>query len=110
VQIPIVMVDSGLAVRRVTPAASQVFNVREQDIGRRLSELKPSIDIPDLEELLKNVIETLSPREKTVRDKQGKRFQLRIRPYRTADNKIDGAVLTLLDLSEKSANNRNKKS
>jgi two-component system CheB/CheR fusion protein len=101
IQIPIVMVDGGLAVRRVTPAASQIFNIREADIGRRLSELKPTMDIPDLDTLLRDVIETLSIREKKVRDGGGRQFLLRIRPYRTADNKIDGAVLTLLDLTEK---------
>src|SRR5262249_21955861 len=101
VQIPIVMVDSGLTVRRATPAAAQFLNIRDADIGRRLSELKPMIDIPNLEALLREVIETLTTREKKVRDSQGRQFLLRIRPYRTADNKIDGAVLTLLDFTEK---------
>jgi len=101
VQIPIVMVDSGLTVRRATPTAAQVFNIRDADIGRRLSELNPTIEVPNLETLLKEVIDTLSIREKKVSDNQGRQFLLRIRPYRTADNKIDGAVLTLLDLSEK---------
>jgi two-component system CheB/CheR fusion protein len=106
VQIPIVMVDSGLTVRRATPTAAQVFNIRDADIGRRLSELNPAIEISDLDTLLKDVIENLSIRERTVRDNRGKSFLLRVRPYRTADNKIDGAVLTLLDLSEKAANNK----
>lgn len=106
IQIPIVMVDGGLAIRRVTPTAAQLFNIREADIGRRLSELKPNIDIPNLEGLLRDVIDTLSIRERKVKDNRGRPFLLRIRPYRTADNKIDGAVLTMLDLSEKSANNK----
>ncbi|MBV9618190.1 MAG: PAS domain-containing protein, partial [Verrucomicrobia bacterium] len=110
VQIPIVMVDSSLAVRRVTPAAAQVFNIRESDMGRRLSELKPAIAIPNLEGLLRDVIDTLSIRERKVRDNRGRSFLLRIRPYRTADNKIDGAVLTLLDLTAKKANERSRKS
>jgi len=109
VQIPIVMVDSGLTVRRATPTATQVFNIRDADIGRRLSELNPMINVPDLETLLKEVIDTLSIREKKVRDNQGRQFLLRIRPYRTADNKIDGAVLTLLDLTEKPADAKKNK-
>jgi two-component system CheB/CheR fusion protein len=109
VQIPIVMVDSGLTVRRATPTATQVFNIRDADIGRRLSELNPTIDVPNLETLLKEVIDTLSIREKKVRDNQGRQFLLRIRPYRTADNKIDGAVLTLLDLTEKPADAKKNK-
>src|SRR5262249_13420711 len=108
VQIPIVMVDGGLTVRRATPTAAQVFNIRDADIGRRLSELNPTVEISDVDSLLRDVIDTLSTREKRVRDRSGRQYLLRIRPYRTADNKIDGAVLTLLDLSEKAPNNKNK--
>ena len=86
-----------------------MFNIREADIGRRLSELNPSIEMPDLDNLLRDVIETLSIRERKVRDRTGRQFLLRIRPYRTADNKIDGAVLTLLDLSEKPRTELSKK-
>src|SRR5947209_5738046 len=109
IHIPTVMFDGQLTVRRVTPTAAEIFNIREADIGRRLSELHPTIDIPDLEVLLREVIETLSIREKQVRDRNGRKLLLRIRPYRTADNKIDGAVLTLLDLSEKSSADRHRK-
>ena len=109
IHIPTVMFDGQLTVRRVTPTAAEIFNIREADIGRRLSELHPTIDIPDLEVLLREVIETLSIREKQVRDRNGRKLLLRIRPYRTADNKIDGAVLTLLDLSEKSSADPHRK-
>ena len=109
IQIPIVMVDSNLTVRRATPVAAKIFSVRETDIGRRLSELKPNVEIPDLDHLLREVIETLSIREKKIRDNQGHQYLLRIRPYRTADNKIDGAVLTLLDLTERAPNNKKNK-
>jgi two-component system, chemotaxis family, CheB/CheR fusion protein len=101
IQLPIVMVDNTLTVRRATPAARDVFNVRDTDIGRPLRELKPNIDIPDLEKILRQVIETLAARERNIRDKQGRAYSLRIRPYRTTDNKIDGAVLTLVDIENK---------
>ena len=45
--------------------------------------------------------ETLNMRERKVRDMEGRDYSLRVRPYRTADNKIDGAVLTLVDLEGK---------
>ena len=99
VQIPIVMVDNGFKVRRVTSTATEVFNIREADIGRNLSEISPNVQIPNLDKLLQEVIDTLSIREKKVRDKKGREYLLRIRPYRTADNKIDGAVLTLFDMN-----------
>jgi two-component system CheB/CheR fusion protein len=112
IQMPIVMVDNALTVRRATPAARGAFNILPTDIGRPLSELRPNIDVPDLENILQNVIETLSTRERKVRDREGRQYLLRVRPYRTTDNKIDGAVLTLIDMDGNSdrgsSNNRRR--
>src|SRR5262245_12084146 len=99
IQIPIVMVDNNLMIRRATPAARQAFNITDTDVGRRMTELKPNIDIPDIEKLFHEVIDTLALRERQVRDSRGRRYSLRVRPYRTGDNKIDGAVLTLTDIN-----------
>jgi len=98
VHLPIVMVDNALTVRRATPTAYQAFNISDIDIGRRITELNPNIEVGNLEKLLHEVIETLTVREREVRDRQGHSYSLRIRPYRTADNRIDGAVLTLVDI------------
>jgi two-component system CheB/CheR fusion protein len=104
------MVDNNLTVRRATPAARDAFNVLQSDVGRPFTDFKPNIDISDLEGMLRDVIDTLQARERRTRDKKGTEYSLRIRPYRTADNKIDGAVLTLFDLTTKTGNDRNKKS
>ena len=101
VQIPIVMVDRALMVRRATPTARNAFNILPTDIGRRITDLRPNIDIPDLENILRDVTETLNVRERKVRDLQGREHSLRVRPYRTIDNKIDGAVITLVELGAK---------
>jgi two-component system, chemotaxis family, CheB/CheR fusion protein len=98
IHLPIVMVDNNLMVRRATPTARDTFNIADTDVGRRITELRPSIDMPNMEKLIHQVIETLSVREVEVRDKSGHIHSLRIRPYRTADHKIDGAVLTLVDI------------
>src|SRR5436305_1232444 len=98
IQMPIVMVDNALTVRRATPAARDAFNILPTDIGRPLSELRPNIDVPDLENILREVIESLGTRERKVTDKGGRKYSLWIRPYRTTDNQIDGAVLTLVDI------------
>jgi len=99
IHLPIVMVDNNLTIRRATPTAREAFNITDTDVGRRMTELKPDIEIPDIEKLLHDVIDTLSVREREVRDNKDRRYSLRIRPYRTADNKIDGAVLTLVDIN-----------
>ncbi len=98
IQMPIVMVDNALTVRRATPAARGAFNILPTDIGRRLTELRSNVDVPDLDNILRDVIETFGTRERRVSDKEGRRYSLRVRPYRTTDNKIDGAVITLVDL------------
>jgi two-component system CheB/CheR fusion protein len=97
-QMPIVMVDNALTVRRATPAARSTFNILPTDIGRPLSELRPNINVSHLENLLREVIETLETRERKVTDKEGRPYSLRVRPYRTSDDKIDGAVITLVDI------------
>ncbi|MGH7982137.1 MAG: chemotaxis protein CheB [Candidatus Udaeobacter sp.] len=107
-QLPIVMVDNKLKIRRATPTARRAFNIADGDVGRPLSQLKPNIDVPALDKLLHEVIDTLSVREREVRDKEGRRYSLRIRPYRTTDNKIDGAVLTLVDIESGGGNKKQK--
>ena len=97
---PMVAVGVDLRIRRVTPAAAKLFNILPMDIGRPIGNLKPAIDIPELETLIAEVIDTVKLNERQVRDREGRHHMLRIHPYRTADNKIDGAVVVLLDIEE----------
>src|SRR5438045_8609973 len=85
IRMPIVMVDNALTVRRATPAARDAFNILPTDIGRPLTELRPNIDVPDLEDILQEVIETLGTRERKVTGQNGRQYSLRVRPYRTTD-------------------------
>jgi len=98
IQIPVVMVDNHLAVRRFTPSAQKFFNLIPTDVGRSLGDIKVNLNVTDLEPMILEVIETLHLKECEVRDRSGHWYSLRIRPYRTKDNKIDGAVLALLDI------------
>jgi len=86
-------------VRRVTRAARNAFNVLQSDVGRTISDFKTNINVPDLEDLLREVIKTLAMRERRVTDREGREYSLRVRPYRTTENKIDGAVITLVDIN-----------
>ena len=101
VNIPIVMLGNDLKIRRFTPQAEKVLNLLPTDVGRLVSDFKPKIDIPDLEELFLDVIENLHVKEREVQDKEGRWFSMWVRPYRTADNKIDGAVMVLFDVTER---------
>jgi len=101
VNIPIVMLGNDLKIRRFTPQAEKVLNLLPTDVGRPVSDFKPKIDIPDLEELFTDVIENLHVKDREVQDRDGRWFSMWVRPYRTADNKIDGAVMVLLDVTER---------
>ena len=98
VSLPIIIMGPDLRIRRFTPQAQSVMNVIDSDIGRPLGDIKLHIDIPDLEQALRRVIDSLSVEERDVQDRKGRWYLLRIRPYRTLENKIDGAVLALIDI------------
>jgi two-component system CheB/CheR fusion protein len=98
VEIAIVIVASDHRIRRFTPMAERVLNLLPADIGRPISHIHPNIDCPDLEQLIGHAIDQVVPQEREVRDRQGKAYSLRIRPYKNLDNRIEGAVLTLFDI------------
>ena len=97
--IPIVMLDNDLHVRRFTPMAGKVLNLRPADIDRPLTEINnQSWRVPDFK-LLSGVVEDLSTKESgTCRISNGAWYSLRVRPYRTEDHKIVGAVMVLYDV------------
>ncbi len=96
--LPLVLVGSDLRIRRFTPSADRAFHIVASDIGRPLTHIRSKIDTPDLEPLILSVVDSLAPLERDVTDARGYWYSLQIRPYRTVDNKIDGAVLSLVDI------------
>jgi len=109
--LPVVMVDRGLRIRRLTLASSKVLKIVATDIGRPITDIRWDVNVSNLDEVIAGVIETLTPRELEVHDKEEHWYSLQIRPYRTLDDKIDGAVIVLSDIDEaKQAAERVKKS
>lgn len=99
VQMPIVILGSDFRVRLFTPSAEKLLNLIPNDVGRPLADIKLHLDaLPNLEPLLAEVVDTVSARECDVLDKHGRWYSLRLRPYRTLDNKIDGVLLMLVDV------------
>jgi two-component system CheB/CheR fusion protein len=98
--IPIVMAGMDLRVRRFTPAAEHLLGIIAVDIGRPITDIHFTIQIPDLAGMLAKTLQTLAVQQKRVRDREGRWFDLSIRPYRTLDERIDGAVLTFIDVDE----------
>jgi two-component system CheB/CheR fusion protein len=97
VNIPIIMLDAGLSIRRMTPQVHEVLGITSADVGRPIRHIRFQANVPDLERRMLDVIEDLRPAEVTVQDGQNRDYRLRIMPYRTMDNRIEGIVLAFLD-------------
>jgi two-component system, chemotaxis family, CheB/CheR fusion protein len=94
----IVMLGPDLRIRRFTPPAEKVLNLITSDVGRLVSDVKLPVDVPNLEGILAEVVDAVTVRELEVQDREGHWYLLRVRPYRTLENKVDGAVLVLVDI------------
>jgi len=104
VNIAMVMLGRDLRIRRVTPGGGQRFGFLLTDVGRPITNIRPNIDVPDLEQMILEVINTVSVREREVQDREGHWYSLRILPYRTLEDTIEGAVLTLVDINDLKSN------
>jgi two-component system, chemotaxis family, CheB/CheR fusion protein len=87
-------------IRRLTAAATKVLEILPSDVGRPIANLKLPIDADDLEQRITTVIEMVQTKECEVQHKTGRWYALRIHPYRTSDNAIDGAVMVLEDIHQ----------
>lgn len=100
VDVIILMIGNDLSIRRFTPNAREVMRLIPTDVGRPLADIKSHLEVSNLEKRILRVIRTMSAEQMEVQDGQGRWYTMRIRPYRTADNRIDGAVLTLVDVTD----------
>src|SRR3989442_1232219 len=98
VDIPIVMLGNGLRIRLFTPSAQMRPKLLPADLGRHIGDIKHDLLVGDLEPLAQAAMESLALQEQEVQERRGRWYRVRIRPYRTAENKIDGAVLVLTDI------------
>jgi two-component system, chemotaxis family, CheB/CheR fusion protein len=98
VNLPILVLTHKLTLRRFTAPAEKLFDLGSNDIGRPLRNLRHNLEAVDLDQMIAEVIETRAPRECEVQDKRGHSYSLRARPYFTLDNRVDGAVLVVVDI------------
>jgi len=99
-QIATIFLDNELHVRRFTNYATHLFKLIQSDVGRALSDIVTELDYVLLQEDSKEVLKTLIFIEKEITAKNQRWFKVRIMPYRTQDDVIDGVVITFTDISE----------
>jgi two-component system, chemotaxis family, CheB/CheR fusion protein len=104
IEVAVVMIGSDLTIRRFTPQAQKFLGLIATDVGRPLLNINPVIEIPNFQSLVLQVMSNFQPVEKELTDGRNTRYQLRILPYRTMDNKIEGAVMTIVELFSSNKN------
>ena len=103
-QIPTLFLDRELRVLRFTPQLGDIFHVRMTDRGRPVSELKPRIDYEELHDDARRVLDHLAPVEREIRHASEERwFLTRVLPYYGTANKLDGVVVTFVDITRRRA-------
>ncbi|MGE5893148.1 MAG: PAS domain-containing protein, partial [bacterium] len=99
-QIATIFLGNDLRIKRFTPPMTAVFKLIQTDVGRPISDIVSRMDYADLVQDTEEVIKTLSTKEKVVRGENGAWFLIRIMPYRTMADVIDGVVVTFIDITE----------
>ena len=95
--------DRNLLVRRFTTQTAKVINLIPGDIGRPITDIVSALDFNEMADDVRGVLRTLAIREREVVARDGRWFDVRIMPYRTLDDRIDGVVLTFNDVSKAKA-------
>jgi two-component system, chemotaxis family, CheB/CheR fusion protein len=98
IDIAVVMLGPDATIRRFTPQAQKTLGLIPGDIGRPFLNINPLVQIPNLQQMVLQVIGNAQVVEKEVAVREGHSYQVRILPYRTAEGKHEGAVITLVEM------------
>lgn len=99
IDIAIIMVSRDLLIRRFTLRAQKMLGLGPVDLGRPMWNLNPLLEFSDFQKLTLQVISSERSLEQDIQGRDGAQYQLRILPYRSAEEKVDGAVITLIEAS-----------
>ena len=100
IEIATIFLDERLRVKRFTPEARRVARLIDADVGRPLADLAMLLDYPDLLSDADGVLQSLQPAKKQASAPDGSWYDVRIRPYRTGGNAVEGLVVTFVDITE----------
>ena len=98
-EIATLFLDKELNIRRYTDQVTNIFKLRNADIGRPFTDLVSDLNYPDIETHSSQVIKSLISLESAMQTHDGRWFNVRIMPYRTVDDRIDGLVITFIDIT-----------
>ncbi|MBV9956458.1 MAG: PAS domain-containing protein, partial [Pseudolabrys sp.] len=93
--------DAGLRIKRFTERVTELFRITPADEGRPITDFAHQLEYDELIKDARAVLSDLAPIRREVKSRGGKWYDMRMRPYRTVDNKIDGVVITFVDVSDR---------
>ena len=93
--------DSTLRIKRFTDRVTELFSITPTDEGRPITDFAHQLDYDELIKDMRGVLSELAPIRREIRARNGRWYDLRIRPYRTVDDRIDGVVVTFVDNTER---------
>ncbi len=96
-----VFVDRAMSIKRFTPHATKLFNLIPTDVGRSLLDITHRLDYPTLADDAAEAFQSLRMIEREVRSQEGSWYLARVLPYRTSEDRIEGAVLTFVDITSR---------
>jgi two-component system CheB/CheR fusion protein len=99
-KIAMIFLDQKLCIRRFTKETTKIINLIPTDVGRPVCDIVANLEVADLAGDAREVMDSLVAKEKNLRSRDGHWYLMRILPYRTVDNVIDGVVVTLSDITE----------
>jgi two-component system CheB/CheR fusion protein len=100
IDVATVFLDSNLKVKRFTQQTTRLINLIPADIGRPITDIVSNLEYNNFIKDVQEVMQTLVSKEAIVQTKEGNWYQMRIMPYRTVDNVIDGAAITFTDCTK----------
>jgi len=98
-EIATLFLDKELNIRRFTDQVTKIFKLRIADVGRPFTDLVTDLQYPEIDAHARQVIKTLTFVETSIATKDGRWYKVRIMPYRTLDDRIDGLVMTFSDIT-----------
>ncbi|HZZ19667.1 MAG TPA: chemotaxis protein CheB [Opitutaceae bacterium] len=101
--IAVIFLDNSRKIRRFTPSARDLVDVIPSDVGRNISDLALKFGDPDFFADIDQVLQRLAPIEREVESRSRRTYMRRVLPYRTGDNRIEGVVITFVDITQRKA-------
>ncbi|MGH7126619.1 MAG: PAS domain-containing protein, partial [Stellaceae bacterium] len=100
-EIGTLFLDPDLRIKMLTPAVEQLFSVTDSDVGRPIADFTHKLAYDGVETVARAVLRNLAPSETEVRTTDGRWLMMRLRPYRTIEDRIEGVVVSFVDISER---------